>query len=498
MSLSENLFKLVKSLSAHEKGYFKKHTLKAGSTDKKYLTLFNVFEQATVYNAKDITKQLAKEGLKGNLANTKRYLLEMITKSLIDYQTKNSTILEILYNRQAAEVMMNKKLYNLSKEFLDKAEQIAIDNALFNEQLIIANVRYRIAIRTGDYEFLESTASIYKNEVIKLIDGLNNLWQLIIAQSQAVTFSAKIGNSTIAEAKEYFKESMSLPIFEEAQKLDIATHEIFRLNILSTYSKQIKDNSKAYEYAKQAVLIYQEYPTEIKRIPRNYMTSLITLANRSMRIERYTEVEHVIGELISFRDGDSFKLTPALQIEISSYVLELQLQHMHYTRSFSKAPELYNAITEFVKEHRQSLKKENIVLYYYFLAHGFYRHGDNKRSNELIRQLLDENRGNTREDLMISAHLLLFIIQLDNEQDELLPYTLNNIKYYVKKAKPKIDSVNPIITFFGKLIKVARDKKETQQLCKHFINDIRQLKTTDPEDVALINFDFEWWLNNHC
>lgn len=495
MSLSENLYKLVKGLTPHEKGYFKKHTLKAGSADKKYVTLFDVFDHAAAYDAQAINEELVEKGLKGNLANIKRYLLEMITRSLIDYQTKNSTMLEVLYNRQAAEMMMNKKLYGLSGEFLDKAEQIAINNSLFNEQLIIANSRYRIAIRTGDYEFLESTREIYKTKVTRLMDRLNDLWQLIIAQSQAVSFSAKIGNSTIAEAKEYFRESMSLPVFENDKKLDVATHEIFRLNILSSYYKQVKDNSKAYTYAKQAVLIYQEYPTEIKRLPRNYMTSLITLANRAIKIDQYAEVGQVIDELILFRDGSLYKLPSALQVEISSYVLELQLQHMHYTGAFEKASGLYHSITAFVNEYQQSLKKENIVLYYYFLAYGLYRNGDKKKSNELIRQLFDENRGNTREDLMISTYLLLFIIQFELGHGEVLPYTLNSIKYYIKKAKPKIDSVQPIIAFFGKLIKTAENSNETKQLCIQFADEIKQLKASDPEDSVLVNFDFEWWLN---
>lgn len=86
MRQSDDLFRLVKSMSKSEKRYFKLFASMQGK-NKKYLLLFDAIDRQGVYNESALKEELKQEKFVRQLAVTKGYLYNLILK-------KSSTLSE--------------------------------------------------------------------------------------------------------------------------------------------------------------------------------------------------------------------------------------------------------------------------------------------------------------------------------------------------------------------------------------------------------------------
>ena len=92
-TVSDDLFRLIKSLTKSEKGYFKKFAAKntAGSKQN-YLVLFDAIDDMETYDEDLLRKKLKNEQFLKQLAVYKVYLFNLILKALHLYGTvDNST-----------------------------------------------------------------------------------------------------------------------------------------------------------------------------------------------------------------------------------------------------------------------------------------------------------------------------------------------------------------------------------------------------------------------
>jgi D-tyrosyl-tRNA(Tyr) deacylase len=88
MKASDSLFRLIKSLSKNEKGYFKKMAeALAGSGGSNYLLLFDAIDKQNEFDEAAIIKKYSKENFVKNLSVTKRNLTDLILKALRLYQS---------------------------------------------------------------------------------------------------------------------------------------------------------------------------------------------------------------------------------------------------------------------------------------------------------------------------------------------------------------------------------------------------------------------------
>ena len=80
---ANHLHQLIKSLSAPEKGYIKKHAmLHVIGGQNKYIKIFDAIDKQKVYDEKEIIRKFKGEPTLNNFAVAKNYLFKFILKSL--------------------------------------------------------------------------------------------------------------------------------------------------------------------------------------------------------------------------------------------------------------------------------------------------------------------------------------------------------------------------------------------------------------------------------
>ena len=127
MKTSDNLFKLVKSLSKSEKGYFKKYAnFHVRNEQNNYTKIFDAIDNQKEYEEKKLLQKFRTERFINQFAVAKNYLYDMILESLEAYHKNSTTEIRSILNR--IEILVDKGLHSQAKKLLKKAKEMAITN----------------------------------------------------------------------------------------------------------------------------------------------------------------------------------------------------------------------------------------------------------------------------------------------------------------------------------------------------------------------------------
>jgi hypothetical protein len=109
MKKRDDLFKLIKSLTRNEKGYFKKFSkINSSETSSSYMILFDAVDRMKVYNEATLKKAMEGHIQITALSTLKNYLYDLILRSLRNYYENTDSVIKAL-NQKADLYILGKK-----------------------------------------------------------------------------------------------------------------------------------------------------------------------------------------------------------------------------------------------------------------------------------------------------------------------------------------------------------------------------------------------------
>ncbi|MDC1404025.1 hypothetical protein N8328_06435, partial [Crocinitomicaceae bacterium] len=130
MKPSNELFKLINSLSKSEKRFFKlSSSLQTG--EKNYLKIFDFIEKQSKYDEDELKQHFNKERFIQHLPSEKNHLYRLILKSLRSYYSDNTVSSQLKQEIKNVEILYNKALFRECDKFVSRAKKVAKDNEKF-------------------------------------------------------------------------------------------------------------------------------------------------------------------------------------------------------------------------------------------------------------------------------------------------------------------------------------------------------------------------------
>lgn len=139
---SDELFRLIHSLSIEEKGYFKKFATRHTTADSIYLKLFNTIAKQDNFEESQLKKNFK------NYARTKVYLKDMITDAMLVYYRNNHPHIHLLNQIQKIHLMLVKGLYNEAIRLIKKALETSHKMELFTIIRYLERIQRDLASQT--------------------------------------------------------------------------------------------------------------------------------------------------------------------------------------------------------------------------------------------------------------------------------------------------------------------------------------------------------------
>lgn len=121
MKYTDNLFRLIKSLSKSERRYIKLYYVNNGSRETNYSRLFDAIEKQTTYDHNDLKKKFEGTTFVKQLNVTKKQLYNIILTGLRNYRAKSSDLIKATNCIQNIETLYVRGLFDLAKSELNTA-----------------------------------------------------------------------------------------------------------------------------------------------------------------------------------------------------------------------------------------------------------------------------------------------------------------------------------------------------------------------------------------
>jgi hypothetical protein len=201
MKPSDNLYLLIKSLTGNEKRYFKVFAKRhISSRQSKYEQLFDVYDSLgdDEYDESDLKKKLQKKGLGKNLADDKKNLQEMVTKSLVSFHAGQSVDSQLSDLLAADDLYRQKRLNSLRQKTIARAREIAERYDKFSVLLTLADRETTMRMEQ-DQESLAGIADTIGTEQKVLLHKMSTMYDLHPVQAGCQKEFCKIPGSGRAE-----------------------------------------------------------------------------------------------------------------------------------------------------------------------------------------------------------------------------------------------------------------------------------------------------------
>ncbi|TND07595.1 MAG: hypothetical protein FD123_3147 [Bacteroidetes bacterium] len=422
---TDDLFRLIRSLSATEKAYFRKFAERHVIGEKNhYLKLFAAIEKQKVYDEK---KLLRDEKYIRELPYLKNYLSDIILRAMQAYRIDETVENKIHRVIGQVEFLFSKGLYDLCEKQIRKGKKLCEqhENNIYKIKLLY----FEGSIRMRDSSIIRETKpGAIDHEILDLLEAEKNIILYLDLQRRLFALMHEKGYSKNSSERKKFDTIMSDPLLADEKKaIGFNSRSIF-YNIWASYSSFIYDYPNLYTYCKKHLALRR---AEFRRLGNadKYIKSLSNFYVACFNLKRYGECEKLLQEMrrlpIKSKDDEIMVYSRYLHNALNLYLAEAD---------FAKGERL--AETEWprfeaLKERMDPRYKINIL---FKTVHFSFITGNYKKSILLINELLTDDLKKIMPSLYMHTLVLKVLLHYEMGHDDVLPHQVRALQRHAGKA----------------------------------------------------------------
>jgi tetratricopeptide (TPR) repeat protein len=491
MVASENLYELIKSLSASEKGYFRKQaSLLVRGDENNYMKLFQAMELQPTYDEKELLRKFAKEKFTNNFSVAKNYLYDLILKSLESYHSDVDAELKSLVRR--IEILYQRGLHGHCEKLLVKAKNLAkrYDDPIQLAELLA--IETEIWRRQTFADKTEEDVDALFDELDKTVEVFSNLVKYRRHFSKLLYLMVKSGTIRNITQEVAYKHVMKEPLLRSEKKALSLKARLVYYNCRVFYFSAASDYTQMLEASREIVRLMEETPQHIEINPSFYWSSVGNIVVCLDALKRYQEMPAALDKMIHYKPT-----TPGLKSH--QYFLHRNLLISMYTKTGRNAEGV--KVLEQVDRDLTSgdVMVPNRYIYVWFLynaAYLYFSAGEYQKSNALVQQILDNYADDTGSDYQCFARILRLLIQFESGKNELLEYTVKSTYRFLFKRNMMYKMESSLLKFLKRVAPQISSEKQQRVAFNDLRDEIASYSTEKYQAKALDYFDMISWLES--
>lgn len=491
---SDNLHKLIKSMSKPEKRYFKvfssRHII---GDENNYQVLFDAIDKQEVYDEEKLMKKFKGQEFTHRFSIAKNRLYNNILKSLDAFHSNSSVEAQLHRQVHSAEILYHKALYDQSLKLLNSAKKVAEKHELFSVVSEIIQWEKRIAEK-DQYESYQSEDELIaltkeQGEVLSKLALQNELWMLksrlffqLYRQGKARSESDMQGFKTIVD--------------EAARKIggeNISVDSQYMINhIYSAYHFSSAQYELCYPFLTQNLQLIDQNPHLFDEEPGIYVSVLSNAIYVGMRLGKWKEAFAYLESLRALPTVFEHHMNEDLSMRLFSLGKSTELTLYAQSGEFEKGLELLPEITEGLKRYDENISSVRKAHFYFNGAVILFGMEQYHESLKWINKLLNNVDIDKTKDIHCIAQILNLVIHLELGNTELLPYTLRSTQRFLETRHKVFRFENVMLEFINEMLK-KRQSKTIDELYVDLLDQLQELRNDEHEKIVFEYFDFLAW-----
>lgn len=493
MKPSNELYKLIKSLTKSEKRFFKlSSALQSG--EKNYLKIFDFIEKQSEYNEDELKDFFAEETFVKHLPSEKNHLYRLILKSLRVYYSEQSASSILKQELKNVEILYNKALYKECEKFVQRAKNLAIQHEEFYYWYeLIAWEKKLLEAAFEDGEFTRNLDEIVEEEEL-VIAKLRNLaeYQIIYSKINQIFRS---GGFTRNEEERKIVDNIADYHLIKGKNTALST----RASSMCYYIKGLcaattRNYEDSFQFFNRTKDIMDNNPLIKEDLGQRYILTLSHLLRCYIDNMQFSEAEGVIQEIRALEGKKGFNsIDLFLRIFTVSFNGEFALHHA--MGDFDKSAKLADNARNMLKDYGDKISKEQSILFSYNQAYSYFGAGEYKKALSALNEVLNDNEQKLRQDIYSFARIFNLIIHLELENFDFLEYVIKSTNRYLSKHDRDYEIENVVIKHLRKLAKTMNANQRNDVLLK-MKPEVDELMKDQQERVILDYFHLPAWIDS--
>lgn len=423
--LQHDIILLIKSMSKVEKRKFKLSTKKQ-TGNKDYLFLFDLIDRSNVAEPASLKEKYNKIHPSSSVNNTARYLLNMLTDSLIQGKIKDDNMFRLFHGMLKIQVLQERSLNEEGFKELKKLQQVAAksQNHLMEYFILRQELNY-----VAELNFNDLTEKDLIQKQVKAREVLKDMLNTQEHYSLHEILKYRLSHSGKISSEENKKRLNDLVLNElglvtgrnknnyESKKLHLLFQSFFFTDI-GDYKSALKTFYELNKLFEQNIDLWSSPPSD-------YLSSLEGILDSLRAIKRYDEMLFFI-EKTSCLDVPVYPEFFRLQARkiINIYQLIILISSNNFT-----------GVLNFIKTISPALLKTNKIIIdekqmelFFCCGLAYYKVKNFKKASKYLNEVILVGKINFQSMVYKASRLLAIVIHYEDSNLEYLQYAMRSYK----------------------------------------------------------------------
>ncbi len=488
---SDDLFRLIKSLSKSEKGYFKKFAARNSPGGKSnYLTLFDAVESMESYDEDALKKKLKDHPFAAQIPVYKVYLFNLILKSLQIYGSYDNTDTKLSDMTETARILEKKQMPKEALKILKKAKEIAYKYDNPKALLDILFLERNIIMVSHDKHILEKRKAIYE-EHRKFIKSLSSRFHYTWLSDQMVIYLEQKGDVHERIREEKMEKIIADPLMKSPELAEGFSSKVFYYHTHLFYHIAKQNLSKMHEITKEHIHLQEQHSHFINENPKNYISGLLNYLLSSHLCRKREDVKDALAKIAQARRLYRAKLSPDVETELFIKAKNIELIIYCDRGEAHKGMKTARSVEEDLRKYRKFLNPSITAALLYNASCTCFLSGDYEGALQFVNKLLNDQE-EIRSDIFNFAKVYNLLVHFELGHYDHLEYITENTRRYLKQHKALFKVEGLLINAIRQILNSA-DKKQEKKIFGELLNDLKKISGDVKSRQAFEFFDAISW-----
>ncbi len=489
MKQSDDLFKVVKSMSKSEKRYFKifakQHQLKEGN---KYVYLFDLIDHQDQYDDKAITKKFLKTYSKTNMSSIKYYLNNLIMRSLRAFHEDKTLDRKIDNLFQDIHILYERGLFDQCLEILNQLSQAIIKSG---SHLNYFRLGWWNFVILNKYPFnkknLKRREQFYDSQLTTLEEIESDIaYQKALTKVQYTLYQRGLSRNKTdqEEVEQLISSTVGNKLSQFISPMGkIAFHQIHLLK-----NNDLRDFESFFTHAQAAMKTYSDN----KGIVGGTLDHILAHSN-------YLSACRLAKKFNLFEEGlENMKKLGTQSKEIEGYIQELtinlELSYLIEKGDFEKGKKVIDSKIQLIKLlSGQKVRPHNRLVAQ--VAMIYFGLGDYSTALDWLNMRLKDDAIDIRQDLLVVYRLIHLVIHYELGNVLIIPYLIKSIKRKLIIDNAFYELEQEVLLCFKKIAK--EDGRSATSHLTDLKKKLQQIIVQDEQlNTPLKTFDLLSWIES--
>lgn len=493
MKHSDNLFRLIRSLTKPEKRYFKLFSsLQKGS--KNYIRLFDAIDRQEEYDEEALQEKFRGERFVGHLHTVKNYLYRMILRSLRAYHDESPPRLELRELLAEVEILYERGLFKQARKVLGKARALAEAREDFH--VLFESVDWKQKLSGTDSPRLERLDDLYAERKALL----REMERKIDYDYLHTKLENLLGNGSprTPEVRAALDEVMAHPLLATPPETTSFGAHLQHDWTHATYHYGRGEFTEALIYLDRLVERFRQDPRRIADLPMEYhglLNNMLIMQHRLGLDEEFEraldEMKRTFGEIV---EGSHLN-TPRLA-SIHFHTVYLREIFFRADRGeFATILAMVDEIERGLQRHPLYKYPETCMILNHLIACAYLSVGDLPSALRFINRVTDAPEPRKGRNVYYSARLFSLIVHYELGNIELLESIARSTYRFLYKRQIVHRAEGCVLAFFRKILRSPTPDR-IQDAMITLRDELAPLLGDPFEHHAFSYFNYVAWLDS--